>query len=115
MKIVEAIELAGHKLQSIYFNNPIPRMEIVNEVVKECGCKPGSVIPSDYCYNLCNEGIPLDHPRFFLHEGKRNSGLYKFVGGKFSYDGPILHYPKGKKSDPVEIKGRYEKGKFIKG
>lgn len=112
--IASAIESVGRRLQDDYGNEPIPRREIIEGVVEECGCAPTSVIPSDYCYNLWNKGIPCDQTRFFLHEGERRSGNYRFVGKYFSYDGQILHFPKGRNSDPIEKGGCFVEGKYIK-
>lgn len=50
-----------------------------------------SIIPSDYCYNIINKGIPFD---FHVLEA-RGSGEYKVHGPNFPYTGEIMW--KGKK------------------
>ena len=38
--------------------------EIIDKVVQKHGCNPGSIIPSDYCYNRINNGINFQN---YLH------------------------------------------------
>lgn len=54
--------------------------------------KPGSIIPSDYCYNRVNNGISLDKPALFEFLGK---GKYRCLGSNYPYNGPIYHKPRG--------------------
>ncbi|HEX4607533.1 MAG TPA: hypothetical protein VH092_04940 [Urbifossiella sp.] len=58
----------------------------------ECGCEPGSVIPSDYCYNRTNDGVKPSWPIFFELVG---DGEYRFLGRDYPYNGPRWHHPKG--------------------
>ena len=52
------------------------RQEIINKVVLKHGCKPGSIIPSDYCYNRINNGIDFEN---YLH-------IFEFMGnGMYFY------------------------------
>jgi hypothetical protein len=46
------------------------RQEIINRVVQKHGCNPGSIIPSDYCYNRTNDGINFEK---YLH-------IFEYVG-----------------------------------
>jgi hypothetical protein len=85
----------GRGLQQRYGSAPIPRIEIVEEVAKECGCARESVIPSDHCYDRTHEGIRLENEPMFVHVGQPRSGLYRFLGRNYPYTGPLFHYPKG--------------------
>ena len=62
------------------------REEIIDLVVNAYpGTNRSSVIPSDYCYNIVNAGIPFDFHIFkFLGEGR-----YKCLGPNYPYTGPI--------------------------
>jgi hypothetical protein len=111
--IMKTLEEVGRQLQQKHGEEPIPCSDLVKEVATKCECSPGSVLPSDYCYNLWNEGIPLDHPRFFLHKGEKRSGLYVFKGRNFTYYGPIYHYPKGHKGSPIVISGSFNEGVYF--
>lgn len=111
--IMKTLEEVGRQLQLKYGEKTIPCSDLVKEVATKCGCSPGSVLPSDYCYNLWNEGIPLDHARFFLHEGEKRSGYYAFKGRNFTYNGPIHHFPKGHKGPPIVINGFFIEGVYF--
>ena len=47
-----------------------------------------SIIPSDYCYNLINNGINLSNPTLFEHIGR---GKYRCLGQNSPYTGNISH------------------------
>lgn len=91
--------------------------EVVDSLVKEHGCgyiitraelidimksrfqtTPGSVIPSDYCYNRLNNGITLEKPTLFEFLG---GGRYSCLGEYYCYNGPIFHRPKGASEDEI--------------
>lgn len=77
------------------------REEIIDLVVHSYpGTPRGSVIPSDYCYNMINKGIAFD---FHLFESL-DEGRYKCLGPDHPYSGPI--YWKGEKV------GEWENGKY---
>lgn len=57
------------------------RQDIIELINSRYGTKPSSIIPSDYCYNMTNKGIPEDHVSFFLNVG---TGLYEYVGENYS-------------------------------
>lgn len=79
------------------------RHEIINMVLKNYpGTKKGSVIPSDYCYNITNDGIKFDFHIFIW----KLKGIYEYLGPKIKYDGLI--YWKGSEW------GKWEKGNWIK-
>ena len=69
--------------------------KIVDEVSK-MGVKPGSIIPSDHCYNRAN-GDPTSFgskTALFLFLGDKK---YQCVGSKYEYDGVIFCKPTGGK------------------
>jgi hypothetical protein len=110
---MKTLEEVGQQLQQKYGEKPIPCSDLVKEVATKCKCSPGSVLPSDYCYNRWNKSVSRDDPRFFLHEGAQSSGFYAFKGRYFSYNGPIHHYPKGHKGPPIVIYGSFIKGVYF--
>lgn len=67
--------------------------EIINKVVLKHGCNPGSIIPSDYCYNRINNGIDFEnYLHMFEFMGNRS---YRYLGENYPYNGTIYHKPKG--------------------
>jgi hypothetical protein len=69
----------------------------------EFGTNPNSVIPSDYCYNITNNGIT--NYRDYLHIFEQLArGRHKYLGPNFRYSGPVLN--KGK------VVGRWENGQY---
>lgn len=75
--------------------------EIIDLVVNAFpGTNRTSVIPSDYCYNITNKGIPFAYHQF-ESVGK---ALYRCLGLNYPYSGPITW--KG------EVVGMWEDGVF---
>lgn len=68
-------------------------LKLINKVVVKHGCNPGSIIPSDYCYNRINNGIDFEN-LLHIFEFKGN-GRYKYLGENYPYSGTIFHKPKG--------------------
>lgn len=68
------------------------------------GTNASSIIPSDYCYNRCNDGIDFDK-HIFEYLGRNT---YKYLGEGFPYSGKIFHKP---------VKQKFEKvlGEWING
>ncbi len=66
-------------------------------VVGAFGTNPSSVIPSDYCYNRLNLGVPDPKP-LFLRVG---AGEYQFVGPSYPYTGLVYGRPRGTTTDRV--------------
>ena len=64
------------------------RRDIIELVLKMYPeTNPTSVIPSDYCYNLTNAGIPFkDHLFKYIERNK-----YKYLGPNVRYEGTITH------------------------
>jgi len=81
LSIPDAVEQVGRTLQHQYGNRPIPREDIVAEVVKLTGYSPSSVMPSDFCYNRSNKGARPVEYCVFEEEG---NGYYRFVGRNYS-------------------------------
>lgn len=71
--------------------------DIRRRVVEAFGMNPTSVIPSDYCYNRLNLGVPDPKP-LFLRVG---TGEYQFVGPAFPYTGLVFGRPRGTTTDQV--------------
>jgi len=80
LSIPDAIEQVGRALQQKYRNRPIPRNDIVKEVVNLTGYSASSVMPSDFCYNRTNKGARPVEYCVFLEE----AGGYRFVGRGYS-------------------------------
>ena len=102
--------------KNIPINTLFSRSEIINLVVSKHGCNPTSIIPSDYCYNRLNNGIKYET---YLHLFEyTDTKQYRYLGLNYSYNGKIIHKPKGKYEVIIgELKnGRlipYDKSNFI--
>lgn len=68
-------------LKDISIGTRMKRQDIIELISSRYGTKASSIIPSDYCYNMTNKGIPEDHVSFFLNVG---TGLYEYVGENYS-------------------------------
>lgn len=64
-------------LKDMPLGTRMKRQEIIDLVHEKFGTNPSSIIPSDYCYNMMNQGISDHHAAFFLNVG---TGLYEYVG-----------------------------------
>ena len=73
-------------------------------VASEFGTNPTSVIPSDYCYNRFNIGIPFRH-HLFVRVARKE---FKFVGEDYPYSGRVFWRPKG--HDAEVIVGEWQNG-----
>jgi hypothetical protein len=80
LSIPDAIDQVGRRLQQQYGDSPIPKEEIVNEVVRLTGWSSGSVMPRDFCYNLTNRGARPVEYCVFLQEGYG----FRYVGRNYS-------------------------------
>ncbi len=64
------------------------RKEIIDLVLEKYPeTNRSSIIPSDYCYNITNKGIPFDNHLFEHIE----IGRYKVLGPNYKYNGDIYH------------------------
>jgi hypothetical protein len=86
------VEYAAGVVERFGTGKVLERSEIQREVNATYGITPGSIIPSDYCYNRVNNGITLSKPTVFVYKDR---SLYECVGPNFAYNGPIFHQPKG--------------------
>ena len=79
------------------------RSEIIDGILEEYpGTNRTSLIPSDYCYNITNQGIPFKQHIFeYLEHGR-----YRYLGQNYRYTGLI--YWKGK------VVGEWSGGKIIR-
>ena len=64
------------------------RKELISLLQNAYHITPGSIIPSDYCYNRINDGISLSKPALFEHVG---TGRYRCLGENYPYNGTIYH------------------------
>ncbi len=69
--------------------------EIKNAVSAKYGTNANSIIPSDYCYNRFNSGIPFDK-HIFEYIDHSN---YKYLGERYPYTGLIFHKPANQNLD----------------
>ncbi len=103
MQIEEAFE---EYLSKFKIHLALTARQMKRDMANDYGINEGSVIPSDYCYNIVNldpkaHDFKAGHPRLLI-QIKR--GLYKYVGRNYPYDGFITH--KGK------IVGKWDNGKY---
>ncbi|MGI6248326.1 MAG: DUF7225 domain-containing protein [Acutalibacteraceae bacterium] len=81
----------------------ITRAEIVQQVCNRYGLNPGSVIPSDYCYNRVNktQNVRTMPALFEYVEGKSSRDTIYRCLGNYPYNGNVYRRPKG---HPADIK-----------
>jgi hypothetical protein len=106
LDIAGTCDRVGRRLQTQYGTDPIPGRVLIEAVVTECGCQPGSVLPTDRCYNRTNNGIPLDNSPMFIYEGP---GLFRHVGLNHPYTGRVYHKPIG---EPERVVGQRTEGRL---
>jgi len=75
--------------------NIYSRSEIIYMVKTKYGVNEGSIIPSDYCYNLTNKGktddASLDKFKIFEWISR---GKYRYLGENYPYVGPVYSNPR---------------------
>ena len=87
--VMKKIVLALQEFVDIYGLDYIAtRAELIHFVHNKYDIKKGSIIPSDYCYNLINNGIDLSKPTLFEHIGRSS---YRCLGEHYPYNGNIYH------------------------
>lgn len=79
---------------------------IKQEINQRYGTNPGSIIPSDYCYNRMNDGILFDKHLFEFIGG----GKYKVLGEQYPYSGLVYHKPQ---HEDEQVVGEWIKGEFF--
>ena len=88
-KIMKKIVFALQEFVDTYGVDYIAtRAELINFVNSKYGIVKGSIIPSDYCYNLINNGIDLSKPTLFEHKDR---GRYRCLGQNYPYNGKLYH------------------------
>lgn len=103
MTIDEKMIMAVNEIVTEFGKHEMTRAELCALLTEKYQVTEGSVIPSDYCYNLVNDGIDPDKkPMLFIHMDK---GVYLCVGEHYPYDGPVTHNGKvvGKCRDGVRV------------
>ena len=58
------------------------------------GVNLSSIIPSDYCYNITNQGIRWDSRIFEYRPDYPRSEKYVYLGPGYLYNGPVIWRPK---------------------
>ncbi|SHJ11293.1 MULTISPECIES: DUF7225 domain-containing protein [Sporomusaceae] len=92
MTIIEKVRdtFADCELGAIYVTS-----EIIAMVKAKHGVNEGSIIPSDYCYNLTNKGKLADASleKFKILEWLAR-GKYKYLGENYPYTGVVISNPR---------------------
>lgn len=82
---------------SKHFGESLTRKQIIDRIESayprteaDKGTNRSSVIPSDYCYNIVNNGIKFKFHYFeYLRDAQRGEPQYKVLGEDFNYEGAI--------------------------
>lgn len=86
-----AVDEAAAQLHLEYGDEGIPAQVLQREAERIGGYRHGSVLPSDYCYNIINKAsYSFQHLLLVLV----NRGRYQYVGPGYSYTGPVMWRPK---------------------
>ncbi|MFA4915976.1 MAG: hypothetical protein WC560_04820 [Syntrophales bacterium] len=105
-KVAKYYEQVGEKLKSKYGKEPIPKHIIEKEFCSLSSYAKGSVLVTDYCYNLINKAkYSVQHPLFERIE----RGLFYYLGPGYNYNGEITWEPKGRQKSVV---GYWRNGKW---
>jgi 5-methylcytosine-specific restriction protein A len=70
--------------------------EIQDALFNAFDVKRGSLLPSDYCYNRWNKGLPEHMPAFLEYLDRGN---YRVLGANYPYNGEIFTRPKNEIQD----------------
>ena len=96
-RIAATLEEIGENLKTIFKDQPIPKYAIDKEL-KLKGYSLGSILASDYCYNLINKAsYSCVYPLFEWVK----KGNYYYLGPNYKYNGDIYWKPKGSKIQKV--------------
>jgi hypothetical protein len=76
---------------SNHFGETLTRKQIIDRIEAAYpGTNRVSVIPSDYCYNIVNNGIAFKFHYFeYLRDAQRGEPQYKVLGEGFDFEGAI--------------------------
>ena len=100
------VDQAGRNLHVRFRGTPIATKQFKEEIAKISKYASSGTQPTDYSYNLLNEGEDVFlFPLFECLE----RGSYRYLGPNFEFDGPITWKPSG--GDGTRIVGRWEKGR----
>ena len=79
--------------QDTPIGNEFTTAEIKNRIYNQFGRNPGSVIPTDYCYNRYNHGIDFSKQlKLFEYTSQKT---FRYLGENYPYTGKVYHKPKG--------------------
>lgn len=103
------IEEVKETFKNVAIGTVLTTSEVKHRVCEKFGRNPGSVIPTDYCYNRYNNGIDLEkHLKIFEYTTEKT---FKYLGENYPYTGKIYHKPK---SDNEVCVGELVNGKLKK-
>lgn len=76
---------------SKHFGETLTRKQVIDRIETAYpGTNRKSVIPSDYCYNIVNNGIAFKFHYFeYMRGAQRGEPQYKILGENFDYEGAI--------------------------
>lgn len=89
--MARSINEAAAQLHLQYGEEGIPAEVLQREAERIGGYRTGSVLPSDYCYNIINRASYSFQHLVLVLVGR---GRYKYVGPGYDYSGPIMWRPK---------------------
>lgn len=85
------VDQAAYQLQNKFGDEPIPTGMLQREIERIGGYRPGSVLPSDFCYNLINRASFSGREPLLERVGR---GRYRYLGPNHPYTGPIYWKPR---------------------
>jgi len=88
-RAAQMLSLAAERLR-LHGNETMSAADLRSEVERTGGCRPGSVLPSDFCYNRLNRDPNSGRHCLFEWLGK---GLYRYLGPGCPYTGSVYWRP----------------------
>ena len=88
--MAQTVNDAAAQLQPQY-EGGIPSDVLKREIERMGGYARGSVLPSDYCYNVINRASFSFRHTVLVREGR---GMYRYVGPDNAYTGLVMWKPK---------------------
>lgn len=95
----QIIELLNDKV-----GREVRSSDVKSWLFEKYGTNPSSIMLYDYCYNRINDGTDFDK-HIFQYISR---GIYRYLGENYSFTGPIIHKPQGKKTE--EVVGEWKNG-----
>ncbi len=106
-EIARNVNQAGKNLKLQFGERLLRTEDIEREVESLGGYAPGSVLPTDYCYNRINKApFSFRYPVFERVE----RGRFRYLGPHYNYTGSILWKPRGASERKM---GEWKSGKFV--